>query len=119
MVKPQNELAEKATLSKFEFSITPEKVKNAKDRSLIPNFKIDGSLESNNCSLNKSLNGEIMIKECKSKIKSIELQLIRVETCGCAEGYSKDCKGFFLTNALFFRLVFISYFKQLKYKIYR
>jgi hypothetical protein len=24
-------------------------------------------------------------------IKSIELQLVRVETCGCAEGYSKDC----------------------------
>lgn len=23
-------------------------------------------------------------------IKSIELQLIRVETCGCAEGYARD-----------------------------
>ena len=31
-----------------------------------------------------------MVKECSVAIKSIELQLIRVETCGCAEGFSQD-----------------------------
>jgi len=36
-------------------------------------------------------------------IKSIELQLIRVETCGCAEGYARDglCDQF---------LVFLNYY---------
>lgn len=31
-----------------------------------------------------------MIEHCEAVIKSIELQLVRVETCGCAEGYSRD-----------------------------
>lgn len=29
-------------------------------------------------------------------IKSIELQLVRVETCGCAEGYARDGSCFFV-----------------------
>ncbi|CAH0746520.1 unnamed protein product [Diatraea saccharalis] len=32
----------------------------------------------------------IRVDECTVPIKSIELQLVRVETCGCAEGYSRD-----------------------------
>jgi hypothetical protein len=35
---------------------------------------------------------KLIIEECNAVIKSVELQLVRVETCGCAEGYSKDCK---------------------------
>ena len=31
-----------------------------------------------------------MVEHSDSPIKSIELQLVRVETCGCAEGYAKD-----------------------------
>lgn len=34
-----------------------------------------------------------MIEHCEAVIKSIELQLVRVETCGCAEGYSRDGKN--------------------------
>lgn len=30
-------------------------------------------------------------------IKSIDVQLVRVETCGCAEGFSKDGKSSHLT----------------------
>lgn len=33
---------------------------------------------------------QIRVDECTVPIKSIELQLVRVETCGCAEGYSRD-----------------------------
>ncbi len=33
---------------------------------------------------------KITIESCDEKIKSVEVQLVRVETCGCAEGYSKD-----------------------------
>ena len=43
------------------------------------------------------LNKKLTVNECNAPIKSIELQLVRVETCGCAEGYSKDCKIHFIT----------------------
>ena len=33
---------------------------------------------------------QIKIESCEEKIKSVEIQLVRVETCGCAEGYSKE-----------------------------
>lgn len=44
---------------------------------------------------------KLIVHECNVPIKSIELQLVRVETCGCAEGYSKDC------------MIFISYKNEL------
>ncbi len=42
----------------------------------------------------------MILNECNIPIKSIELQLVRVETCGCAEGYSKDCKCWLWKNIL-------------------
>ncbi|GFO07993.1 Down syndrome critical region protein 3 homolog [Plakobranchus ocellatus] len=33
---------------------------------------------------------KLVIESCEAPIKSIEIQLVRVETCGCAEGYAKD-----------------------------
>jgi len=33
---------------------------------------------------------QIQIEQCETGIKSIEIQLVRVETCGCAEGFAKD-----------------------------
>lgn len=35
---------------------------------------------------------QIVVEKCDVPIKSLELQLVRVETCGCAEGYAKDGK---------------------------
>lgn len=35
---------------------------------------------------------QVVIEQCEAVVKSIELQLVRVETCGCAEGYSRDGK---------------------------
>ena len=35
---------------------------------------------------------KIVIESCETGIKSIEIQLVRVETCGCAEGFAKDGK---------------------------
>lgn len=43
-------------------------------------------------------------------IKSIDIQLVRVETCGCAEGFSKDGMYFFLQpkfNKTFISIDFI------------
>ncbi|CAF4262462.1 unnamed protein product, partial [Rotaria magnacalcarata] len=33
----------------------------------------------------------LIVEESELPIKSIEVQLLRVETCGCAEGFSRDC----------------------------
>ena len=48
----------------------------------IPKFKIEGTLDSAICNINKPFTGELLISESETTIKSIELQLVRVETCG-------------------------------------
>ncbi|XP_025100327.1 Down syndrome critical region protein 3 homolog isoform X3 [Pomacea canaliculata] len=56
----------------------------------IPRFKVKGKLESSCIQITKPLKGELTVEQCDAPIKSIEIQLVRVETCGCAEGYAKD-----------------------------
>lgn len=90
ITRPDSELAEKAIPKPIEFKITPDTLTNLKDKSKIPNFLITGQLESTVCCIQKPLNGHLVVNECSADIKSIEIQLVRVETCGCAEGYSKD-----------------------------
>lgn len=73
------------------FSISPETLqKTAKERISIPRFLITGHLESVECCLTKPLVGHLTIQHTEVALKSIELQLVRVETCGCAEGCSRD-----------------------------
>jgi len=57
---------------------------------MIPNFKISGHLTTVNCPISQPFTGELVVEECETKIKSVELQLVRVETCGCADGYARD-----------------------------
>lgn len=59
-------------------------------KTRVPNFKISGHLDSVICKLNEPFTGELTVEHCDAPIRSIELQLVRVETCGCAEGYAKD-----------------------------
>ncbi|CAG2163840.1 unnamed protein product [Oppiella nova] len=72
------------------FLITPESLQNVKDRSKIPKFRISGQLESTVCKITEPFTGELCVEQCDAVIRSIELQLVRVETCGCAEGYARD-----------------------------
>jgi hypothetical protein len=73
------------------FSISPETLqKTSKERISIPRFLITGTLDSTVCCLTKPLEGFITVHHSEIPIKSIEIQLVRVETCGCAEGFSKD-----------------------------
>lgn len=74
------------------FKIKPESVQSARERSIVPRFCIAGKLDSLYCRLSEPLTGEVAVDHCDTVIKSIELQLVRVETCGCAEGYSRDGK---------------------------
>jgi len=74
------------------FSITPESLDNIKKKDIqkIPKFTINGSLVSATCHLQEALKGELIVEQADATIKSIEIQLVRVETCGCADGYAKE-----------------------------
>uniref|UniRef100_G1LS79 Vacuolar protein sorting-associated protein 26C n=1 Tax=Ailuropoda melanoleuca TaxID=9646 RepID=G1LS79_AILME len=80
----------KLTPSPVDFTITPETLQNVKERALLPKFLIRGHLNSTNCVITQPLTGELVVESSEAAIKSIELQLVRVETCGCAEGYARD-----------------------------
>ncbi|XP_011494162.1 PREDICTED: Down syndrome critical region protein 3 homolog isoform X2 [Ceratosolen solmsi marchali] len=72
------------------FQIIPESLQNTRENTTVPKFCISGKLDSLYCKLPEPLTGEVLIEHCEAVIKSIELQLVRVETCGCADGYSRD-----------------------------
>ncbi|XP_063712409.1 vacuolar protein sorting-associated protein 26C-like [Symsagittifera roscoffensis] len=73
-----------------DFSLEPEKLK-IKDKNLVvPDFKVVGTMDNTVHSILKPYTGTIKVVHSHTPIRSIEVQLVRVETCGCAEGYSKD-----------------------------
>ncbi|CAF0909649.1 unnamed protein product [Brachionus calyciflorus] len=90
ITRPTSDLAEKAVAKPIDFQITPDSLTNVKDKSKIPNFSISGQIDSTVCCIQKAFNGHLTVNESSVPIKSIEIQLVRVETCGCAEGYAKD-----------------------------
>lgn len=73
---------EKLPAAPVEFEIKPESLENVKKTSVgtIPRFSITGRLNRTNCSLNAPFTGEITVVESATRIKSVELQLVRVET---------------------------------------
>lgn len=81
---------EKAKPKPVAFTISPETLAGVKDKQNIPRFKIKGKLDSSCIQITQPLKGELIVESCETAIKSIEIQLVRVETCGCAEGYAKD-----------------------------
>jgi len=87
---PERERQIKAQPSPF--SIVPESLENVKKSSLhhIPTFKISGQIDNVVCDMTMPLTGEVKIDECSATIKSIELQLVRVETCGYADGMARE-----------------------------
>ncbi|XP_050710738.1 vacuolar protein sorting-associated protein 26C-like isoform X2 [Eriocheir sinensis] len=80
----------KEPMERVNFEIRPETLQNVRDRARIPQFLVRGHLDSVNCPLSKPLTGELTVCECERGISSIELQLVRLETCGSSEGYSKE-----------------------------
>lgn len=74
------------------FSLVPESLENVKKSSLhhIPAFKIVGRIDSVACNIAQPFTGEITIEECSATIKSVELQLVRVETCSYADGLARE-----------------------------
>ncbi|CAG5870788.1 unnamed protein product [Menidia menidia] len=101
------------------FTITPDTLQNTRERSSLPKFLVRGHLDATSCVISQPLTGEVVVDNSDVPIKSIELQLVRVETCGestappppslqkhgggravtsvsgvpppgCAEGYARD-----------------------------
>lgn len=74
------------------FTITPESLENVKktSRKHVPNFKLTGQLATAVCTLEDPIQGDVVLESSDAIIKSVELQLVRVETCGCADGYAKE-----------------------------
>ena len=73
-----------------DFSITPQSLANVKDRQSIPDFLIRGHLDSDKCCITKPFTGTVVVERANAPFRSIDIQLVRVEMCGCAEDYSKD-----------------------------
>ncbi|CAH2055999.1 unnamed protein product, partial [Iphiclides podalirius] len=73
--------------------ITPSSVRRSATggaRPSMPHFQIYAELDTTVCPLDQPITGKIRVDECSVPIKSIELQLVRVETCAWDGGYSKD-----------------------------
>ena len=75
--------AERATRS------CPSRSRTSRSRAITmsPTFKIVSGLDSVACNIGQELTGEVVVEECSATIKSIELQLVRVETCGYRRGW--------------------------------
>ena len=90
IIEYNEETCSAATEKPVTFSITPESLANVKERANVPDFEVTGKIDSVNCCIVKPFTGELCVKRCTAPIRSIEIQLVRVETCGCAEGYARD-----------------------------
>jgi len=76
----------------FEFKITPDSLQNVRESSKrkIPEFEFEGFLSHLNCQIDQALSGELTINKCLVEIKSIELQLVRIESCSYMEGEARE-----------------------------
>jgi len=64
------------------FDITPESLENVSASVLatIPRFRVTGRLHRSYCPINQPFTGEVIVVESAAPIRSLELQLVRVET---------------------------------------
>lgn len=58
---------------------------------MLPKFLIRGHLNSTSCVITQPLTGELVVESSEAAIRSIELQLVRVETCGEGLSVPRTC----------------------------
>lgn len=85
-------VSERPPPAPLDFDIKPESLSNVKKTAVaqIPRFSIRGHLNKTNCSLSSAFTGELTVTDSEAKIRSIELQLVRVETIQHGEQSSKE-----------------------------
>lgn len=84
-----------------EFDISPGALANVgvSSVSAIPDFRIRGVLHQTSCSITAPLTGELVVEQSAGPIKSVELQLVRVETVAHgAEGAEEAREGTEIQN---------------------
>ena len=69
-------------MKKSTFLINPDSVSVSKKNIRVPRFSIKGHINSTTCNILKPFTGELTVENSEVAIKSIEIQLVRVETCG-------------------------------------
>jgi len=76
----------------FQFKISPDSLQNVKEASKrkIPDFLFEGHLSHTSCCVTMPMSGELRVTRCAVDIKSIELQLVRVESCMYMEGEARE-----------------------------
>jgi hypothetical protein len=74
------------------FTINPKSLENvgASAASNIPDFSVKGRLSNTNCPITLPFTGEITIEKSAAAIRSVELQLVRVETVSHDEGEARE-----------------------------
>ncbi|KAK9875968.1 hypothetical protein WA026_011069 [Henosepilachna vigintioctopunctata] len=75
-------------LRPVEINLTPRIISGSDAGA--PDFHLYGRLDSTYCNISKPITGHLKFKKCAIPVRSLELQLVRVETCGCAEGFAKE-----------------------------
>lgn len=78
------------TAKPVQCEISPQSIGGRNPGAVLPDFLVRAHLDSTVCSLDRPFTGQICVERCAVPIKCIELQLVRVETCGCPEGFSRD-----------------------------
>lgn len=76
----------------LKFDISSDNLRVRPNES-VPDFKMVGQLDSSICLLDEPITGSFEIEVCEPVIKSVELQLVRVESCGFGpedSEYSRD-----------------------------
>lgn len=70
------------------WTMQPSNLQNVRKALLtaVPDYRVIGYLEHTKCDLSEPFIGELKIESTAIKIKSIELQLVRVESCSVTEG---------------------------------
>ncbi|XP_044762605.1 vacuolar protein sorting-associated protein 26C isoform X2 [Coccinella septempunctata] len=71
-----------------EINLTPQSILG--NTLGAPDFHLAGKLDSTYCNISRPFKGHLELKKCSVPLRSLEIQLVRVETCGCAEGFAKE-----------------------------
>jgi len=81
----------KADTERVDFVLNQEIVRNkVKNPGNVPQFEIKGHFDKGVCNVDEPFTGEFTLLHTDRPMKSIELQLVRVETCSYAENEIKE-----------------------------
>lgn len=62
------------------FCIKPQGLIASSSGAKIPQFRVSGVIASDICYMSDELGGSFVIEDCESQVKSVDLQLVRVES---------------------------------------